>query len=156
MATRKKTPKAKPAKRVDRRKTTSTRITPETRAKLEATAAQSGRSLAQEIEFRLEQSFEEDEAFGGRQLRALFTLFGGAAVLIEKGSLQAKLNLLGQGSARVCGGSLELCASLRGYPGARRLAPIHPLGPFGLQCSLRRGHVAAFCLKRLATIPETA
>ncbi len=84
MATRKKTPKAKPAKRGDRRKTTSTRITPETRAKLEATAAQSGRSLAQEIEFRLEQSFEGDEAFGGRQLRALFSLFGYAAVLIEQ------------------------------------------------------------------------
>ena len=63
MATRKKAPKAKPVKRVDRRKTTSTRITPETRAKLGAAAAQSGRSLAQEMEFRLERSFfDEDTA----------------------------------------------------------------------------------------------
>ena len=84
MAARKKAPKAKPAKRADRRKTTSTRITPETRAKLEAAAAQSGRSLAQEIEFRLEQSFEGDEALGGRQLRALFGLLGNAANLIEQ------------------------------------------------------------------------
>ena len=57
MATTKRAMKAKPAKRVDLRKTTSTRITPETRGKIEEAAAQSGRSLAQEIEFRLEQSF---------------------------------------------------------------------------------------------------
>jgi len=39
------------------RKTTSTRITPEVRARLDEAAASSGRSLAQEIEIRLEQSF---------------------------------------------------------------------------------------------------
>ena len=61
MATTKRAPKADLAKRVDRRKTTSTRITPETRAQLEAASAHSGRSLAQEIEFRLEQSFKTEE-----------------------------------------------------------------------------------------------
>ena len=73
MATMKRALKAERPKRVDRRKTTSTRITPETRARLEEGAAQSGRSLAQEIEVRLEQSFAEeksraaisDEAVGG-------------------------------------------------------------------------------------------
>ncbi len=62
MSTTKRALKAKRPKRVDRRKTTSTRITPETRARLEEGAAQSGRSLAQEIEFRLEQSFAEEKS----------------------------------------------------------------------------------------------
>ena len=83
MATTKRALKAKPPKRVDRRKTTSTRITPELRAQLEEAVVQSGQSLAQEIEIRIGWSFEEDEAFGGRQFRALFRLFGNAAVLIE-------------------------------------------------------------------------
>jgi predicted DNA-binding protein len=41
------------------RKTTSTRITPEVRAQLDEAAASSGRSLAQEIEIRLERSLAE-------------------------------------------------------------------------------------------------
>ena len=84
MATAKRAPKAKPAKRVDRRKTTSTRVTPETRGKIEEAAAQSGRSLAQEIEFRLEQSFLgtdfEALGLGGRGnigfLRLMGIMFG--------------------------------------------------------------------------------
>lgn len=36
------------------------RTTPEIRAKMEAAAKASGRSLAQEIEFRLEQSFDRE------------------------------------------------------------------------------------------------
>jgi len=84
MGTTKSTLKAKRPKRVDRRKTTSTRITPELRAKIDAAAEQSERSLAQEVEFRLEQSFAVDEGFGGRQFSALFRLFGNAASLIEQ------------------------------------------------------------------------
>jgi hypothetical protein len=61
MGTTKSTLKAKRPKRVDRRKTTSTRITPELRAKLDAAAEQSERSLAQEVEFRLERTFMTDE-----------------------------------------------------------------------------------------------
>lgn len=49
------------------RKTTSTRITPEVRVLLEEAAALSGRSLAQEIEIRLEQSFQ-DEGVISREL----------------------------------------------------------------------------------------
>ena len=47
---------------VGKRKTFPTRITEETRAGLEAAAAASDRSLSQEIEFRLEQSFAEEES----------------------------------------------------------------------------------------------
>ena len=83
MATTKRAPKAKPAKRVDRRKTTSTRITPETRGQIEEAAAQSGRSLAQEIEFRLEWTLQQEADSGGRQLHGLLRLLTGAAEIIE-------------------------------------------------------------------------
>ena len=76
MATTKGAPKAKPPKRVDRRKTTSTRITPETRARLDEAAVQSGRSLAQEMEFRLEQSFLGDEFLGGPENATAAKLVG--------------------------------------------------------------------------------
>jgi hypothetical protein len=48
----------------DKRRTLSTRITEETRAKLDGAAANFGRSLSQEIEFRLDQSFKIEEEFG--------------------------------------------------------------------------------------------
>ena len=60
------------------------RPTPEVRKKLEGAAKANRRSMSQEVETRLEQSFEGDEALGGRQFRALFGLFGNAAVLIEQ------------------------------------------------------------------------
>ena len=53
----------------DKRKTLTTRITAKLRKQLEQAAEKSGRSLSQEIEFRLEQSFHDREAlyreFGG-------------------------------------------------------------------------------------------
>ncbi len=79
MATTKRALKAKRPKRVDRRKTTSTRITPETRARLEEGAAQSGRSLAQEIEFRLERSFAEEKSqaeISDEAVRGFYAPFG--------------------------------------------------------------------------------
>ncbi len=69
----------KTGKRVDRRKTMSTRITPETRAQLEEAAAQSGRSLAQEVETRLDQSFAEEKSqavISDKELRGLYAPFG--------------------------------------------------------------------------------
>jgi hypothetical protein len=58
----------------------STRITPELRRAIERAAAESGRSLSQEIEFRLRRSFDEDakivEIFGGQQIYALMRLIG--------------------------------------------------------------------------------
>ena len=87
MATRKKAPNAKPPKRVDRRKTMSTRLRPETRVKLESAVAQSGRSLAQEIEFRLEQSFITPDArlqgFGSEDQLKLLRALSLAVDLVE-------------------------------------------------------------------------
>jgi TraY domain len=55
----------------DRRKTTSTRISSATRARLEQSAERNGRSLAQEIEYRLDLSFDSErlvaEAAGGAE-----------------------------------------------------------------------------------------
>jgi len=79
MTARKKTLTAKPPKRVDRRKTTSTRITPELRVKIDGAAEQSERSLAQEIEFRLEQSFAKEKSqaeFSDEKVRAVYAPFG--------------------------------------------------------------------------------
>ncbi len=71
--------RAKRPKRVDRRKTTSTRITPELRAKLDAAAEQSERSLAQEVEIRLERSFAEEKSqaeISDEAVRGVYTSFG--------------------------------------------------------------------------------
>ena len=46
----------------DKRKTLSTRITVETRRQLDKAAKDSGRSLAQEVELRLDRSFQRDDA----------------------------------------------------------------------------------------------
>lgn len=75
---------------VDKRKTLSTRITSALRTRLDEAADETGRSLSQEIEFRLEQSFANDkatyEAFGGKHVYALMTLLGSAVSLIESGT----------------------------------------------------------------------
>jgi hypothetical protein len=55
----------------DKRFTLTTRITESTRKRLEGAAENSGRSLSQEIELRLEQSFRDDEAWGGARTKAL-------------------------------------------------------------------------------------
>ncbi len=48
---------------MDKRKTLSTRITSDLRDRLDKSADESGRSLSQEIEFRLEQSFRAEDAY---------------------------------------------------------------------------------------------
>ena len=59
----------------------------ETRKKLEAAVARSGRTLSQEVEFRLEQSFLQDDAkfddFGGKDKYTLCRLFADSANLLE-------------------------------------------------------------------------
>ena len=59
----------------------------ETRKKLEAAVARSGRTLSQEVEFRLEQSFLQDDAkfddFGGKDKYTLCRLFADGASLLE-------------------------------------------------------------------------
>ena len=95
MATTKRASKAKPPKRVDRRKTTSTRITPELRAQLEESVAQSGRSLAQEIEVRLEQAFlmdrEIETVFGDRATYRLMGILASTKKHIEEKTRQEGL-----------------------------------------------------------------
>ena len=63
------------------------RTTRETREKLEKSAAGSGRSLVQEVEYRVEQSFLDEEArdreWGGNKLRGLFRMMVGAAEIIQ-------------------------------------------------------------------------
>jgi hypothetical protein len=64
------------------------RTTKETRDRLAAAAAASGRSLVQEVEFRVEQTFRQEDArvqfFGGPELDALFKQIAGAVGFIEQ------------------------------------------------------------------------
>ena len=70
-----------------KRSVLNARITTRLRANLEMAAAETGRSLSQEIEFRLEQSFlretAQHEAFGGEHVDALMRVLGNAVRLIE-------------------------------------------------------------------------
>ena len=59
------------------------RVTAETKRKLEAAALKSGRSQSQEAEFRIVQSFLEEEAYGGQELHGLLRLLVGAADIIQ-------------------------------------------------------------------------
>lgn len=76
----------------------SLRVTPETKARLEAAAQQSGRSISQEAELRLEQSFRDQDAMlsamenaYGRSLAGLVALIG--AVMHGTGPMAGALNL---------------------------------------------------------------
>lgn len=63
------------------------RTTKETREKLESAAAANGRSLAQEVEVRLERSFAEDEGFGGPEMRQLaYLMTASFAVAGQRGA----------------------------------------------------------------------
>ncbi len=74
----------------NKRKTLSTRITSTLRTRLDEAADQADRSLSQEIELRLEQSFANDQAkydaFGGKHIYALMRFLGSAVSLIETGT----------------------------------------------------------------------
>lgn len=60
------------------------RVTAERRRALEEAAARSGRSISQEIELRLEQSFQDESALGGREMLGLFRMMAGVAAVIEE------------------------------------------------------------------------
>jgi hypothetical protein len=72
----------------------STRITPKTREDLERAANQSGRSLSQEVEYRLRRSFVEDEHiadnFGDRQTYRVMRMMADAAHIAEEPFLKMK------------------------------------------------------------------
>jgi hypothetical protein len=60
------------------------RVTEERRRALDEAAAQSGRSISQEIELRLEESFRDESKFGGREMLGLFQMMAGAATMVEE------------------------------------------------------------------------
>ena len=68
-------PRSKTTKRagaeVGKRYPLNMRTTVDIRRALESAANQSGRSLAQEAEFRLERSFAEESAYGGAEMRGI-------------------------------------------------------------------------------------
>ena len=67
----------------DKRKTLTTRITNKTRENLDAAAKATDRSLSQEIEFRLERSFLQDDADNRVReavLEGIWTSFGGIII----------------------------------------------------------------------------
>lgn len=64
------------------------RTTKETRERLEAAAAANGRSLAQEVETRLEQSFADQERFGGPEMLDIVNVMAGA--FLRGGKLGAR------------------------------------------------------------------
>ncbi|MBT3703814.1 MAG: Arc family DNA-binding protein [Alphaproteobacteria bacterium] len=59
------------------------RPTPELRAQLDKAASANDRSVAQEVQSRLERSFQKESDFGGAELFSLFKMLAGAAELIE-------------------------------------------------------------------------
>jgi Arc-like DNA binding domain len=63
------------------------RTTKEIRDRLEAAAVANGRSLAQEVEARLERSFAEESGFGGPEMRRVAYLM--AAAFATAGTLSA-------------------------------------------------------------------
>ncbi len=78
-----------------KRKTLTTRITERTRRRLDEASEATDRSLSQEIEFRLEESFQRDrfenaifEALGGREHYPLLVMVGNAVRMVEEGSGQ--------------------------------------------------------------------
>lgn len=60
------------------------RTTKELKERIEREAAHTGRSVAQEVERRLERSFEADDFAGGRETRALLSLLAGAIGFAER------------------------------------------------------------------------
>ncbi len=67
----------------DKRRAFTTRITEETRKRLEQASVDSGRSISQEAELRLERTFADDERIGGIAAYRLMQIFGLAKQLIE-------------------------------------------------------------------------
>jgi hypothetical protein len=66
-----------------KRFTLGLRVTEDRRRKLELAAQDSGRSISQEIELRLEKSFWDDQVMGGEEMMALFRMMAGAAMFVQ-------------------------------------------------------------------------
>ncbi len=66
-----------------KRSSFNTRLSAEIKQQLETEAQIAGRSLSEEIEFRLERSLQQEADSGGRQLYGLLRLLVGAAEIIQ-------------------------------------------------------------------------
>ena len=66
-----------------KRSSFNTRLHTEIKQQLETEAQIAGRSLSEEIEFRLGRSLQQEADFGGRQLHGLLRLLVGAAEIIQ-------------------------------------------------------------------------
>ena len=62
----------------------NTRLRAEIKKRLELEAESAGRSLSEEIEFRLERSLQQEADSGGRQLHGLLRLLVGATEIIQE------------------------------------------------------------------------
>ena len=86
--TKRKRGRPKLADGAGKRSSFNTRITPHLKERLEQEAAINGRSLSEEIEFRLEQSFMFEQAkfseFGGEENYKKFRTFAGMADLVSE------------------------------------------------------------------------
>ena len=81
-------PKTTKAAKGGKRHPLNMRTTKEIRARLEKAATANGRSLAQEVEVRLAQSFEGSEQFGGDVMMPVVRLM--AAAFIKGGQAEAR------------------------------------------------------------------
>jgi hypothetical protein len=57
---------------------------------LKAAAAASGRSISEEIEYRLQNSFREDDSYGGPHLSAVFRVIANSIALLKTGGSLAE------------------------------------------------------------------
>jgi Arc-like DNA binding domain len=57
---------------------------------LKAAAAASGRSISEEIEYRLQNSFREDDSYGGPRLSAVFRVIANSIALLKTGGSLAE------------------------------------------------------------------
>ncbi len=83
----------------DKRKTLTTRITNKTRENLDAAAKATDRSLSQEIEFRLERSFLQDDADNRVRettLEVIYDSFGGEKTFRVMGLLASMVQVVEQ------------------------------------------------------------
>jgi len=103
-------------------KTLSTRITAELRSRLEEAAGATGRSLSQEIEFRLERSFEKAADFGGVLNSITLQTMG---EFLHK--LETATGRPWRADPVVFDMAREIAFSVLEYFGPRRRKPSHPL-----------------------------
>ncbi len=66
-----------------KRSSFNTRLRGETKQRLEDEARIAGRSLSEEIEFRLEQSFRDEAAYGGRNTNDVLKVMGAVAAHVQ-------------------------------------------------------------------------